>query len=271
MKHVVHITYVCLIINTLLTILFGLAYCVYEVDLFLVVWMSSLLAVFAFPAGIGLSIYALIQKNDRRFRMVTLIWNMAIIALFGLVFYVLPSGSQRVVNGMERDYLSHHDAIRHLCRYATDTLLLPEGSAIVVTENGKLKTRKVTGRSFYMPTMVLTEDTLFELDDCQVQRLLQLHKAAKMGDMSVCQSDSSVVFRFVSRVFGTYWYAIPRQPYTEEDMLFQLNHDHYCPYSLEVCFLFDGGATGHEIPFPMKEYFLQSHGIDSLAIYHLFH
>lgn len=272
MKQAVHITtYICLSINTLLSLLFCVAYSIYEVDLFLAVWLSSTLAIFTFPIGIGLSIYALFQKNDKRFRIVTLIWNTIIIGLFGLTFYVLPSGTQRVVNGMEDKYLANYDAIQQLCRYATDSLLLPDSSALIITKDGNIKTRKVVGKNIFLPSLVLSKDTSFVVDESQAQRLLQLHEASKMGDFSVFRPDNLINITFSSRGFGRYWYEIPHHPYTEKEMYFQLNNYHYCPYKQEVCFLFDGGGIDHDCSFPMKDQFLQLHNIDSLSIYHLFH
>ena len=264
-------TYICLGINILLSMLFCVAYCIYEVDLFVVVWLSSALGLFTFPIGIGLSIYALVQKQDKFFRKVTLIWNAAIIGLFGLTFYVLPSGTERLVNGMEDKYLSHYDAIQHLCAYATDSLVLPDSAALVVTKDGNLQTCKVVGKVFFMPSVIYTEDTTFVIDENQSQRLLQLHKASKMGEFTVYRPDNQINITFSTRGFGRFWYEIPYHPYTEEEMYFHLNNYHYCPYTREICFLFDGGAIHHDAPFPMKDQFLQSHGIDSLSIYHLFH
>lgn len=265
------VTYICLGINTLLSLLFCAAYYIYEVDLFLPVWISSALGLFTFPIGIGLSIYALVQKQDNLFRIITLIWNAVIIGLFVLAFYVLPSGTERLVYGMEDKYRSHYDAIQHLCSYATDSLELPDSTALVVTKYGNLRTRKVVGKTFYMPSVIYTEDTTFVVDENQSRRLLQLHKASKMGEFTVFRPDNQINISFSTRGFGRFWYEIPYRPYTEEEMYHHLYNYHYCPYTREVCFLFDGGAVDHESPFPMKDQFLQSHGIDSLSIYHLFH
>ena len=58
------ITYVILTINTLYIFLFCLLFCFYEVDLFLPIWISSLIAIYTIPVGLGLSIYALFQKDN---------------------------------------------------------------------------------------------------------------------------------------------------------------------------------------------------------------
>ena len=83
------ITYVILTINTLYIFLFCLFICFYEVDLFLPIWISSLIAICTIPVGLGLSIYALIQKSNPLFRKVTFIWNGLLIVL--LLLFVISA------------------------------------------------------------------------------------------------------------------------------------------------------------------------------------
>lgn len=273
MKRLVSIiTYVILTINTLYISLFCLFFCFYEVDLFLLIWISSLIAICTIPVGLGLSIYALFQKDNPLFRKVTLIWNGSLIILLVLTFYVLPSGTNRIPDGMEKQYTANHDAIMHLCRYATDSLSLPDSTALVITQNNHLQTRKVVGRNRLIsyPIRIFTEDTVFDIDASQAQRIIQLHKAANIGEFTVYMPDSLVNIHFTHRGFGTYWYEIPHHPYSEQEMYIQLNNMYACPYLPEVSFQFAGGATSHDAPFP-KAQFLQSHHIDSTYIYNLFH
>ena len=83
------ITYIILTINTLYIFLFCLFICFYEVDLFLPIWISSLIAICTIPVGLGLSIYALIQKSNPLFRKVTFIWNGLLIVL--LLLFVIST------------------------------------------------------------------------------------------------------------------------------------------------------------------------------------
>lgn len=267
------VTYCVLAFNSLFAVLFCLDYSLYEIDLFLVIWMCSTTAIFSFPIGIGLSIYAIFRKESPLFRIVAPIWTGAIIALFVLAFYVLPSGAERISNGMEKQYVTNHDAIMQLCRYATDSLSLPDSTALVITAHNRLQTRRVIGRNaiFPNPALIATQDTIFDIDERSAQRLMQLHKAARVDAFSVYMPDSLVNIHFVHRGFGRFWYEIPHHPYTEHEMYFQLVNPRTCPYSPDVCFCFDGGAIGHKNPYPVKAYFLQSHNIDSTYIYNLFH
>ncbi len=272
MKRIIPIiTYIILAINTLYVFLLCLNICLYEVDLFLPIWIGSIIAIHTILVGLGLSIYALVQKDNPVFRKVALIWNGSLIVLLLLTFYVLPNGTNRIPNGMEKQYMDNHDAIMHLCRYATDSLSLPDSTALVITQNNQLQTRKVTGRNRIItyPVRIFTEDTVFDIDASQAQRIIQLHKAANIGEFTIFMPDSLVNIHFANRGFGKYWYEIPRHPYSEEEMYVQLNNIHTCPYSREVCFLFDGGALDYEASFP-KDQFLQSHHIDSTYIHNLF-
>ena len=271
-RHLPVITYIILTVNTLYVLLFCFGICLYEVDLFLPIWISSLIAIYTIPIGLGLSIYALFQKDNPILRKVTLIWNGTLIILLVLTFYVMPSGTNRIPNGMEKQYITNREAIIRLCRYATDSLSLPDSTALVITQNNHLQTRKVTGRNRIItyPIWISTEDTVFDIDASQAQRIIQLHKAANIGEFTVFMPDSLVNIHFANRGFGKYWYEIPRHPYSEQEMYVQLNNIHACPYSREVCFLFDGGAIDHDASFP-NDKFLQSHHIDSTYIYNLFH
>ncbi|MBR3407271.1 MAG: hypothetical protein IKG86_00320 [Paludibacteraceae bacterium] len=273
MKRIIPIiTYIILAINTLYVFLLCLNICLYEVDLFLPIWIGSVIAIHTILVGLGLSIYALVQKDNPVFRKVALIWNGSLIVLLVLTFYVLPNGTNRIPNGMEKQYMDNHDAIIHLCRYATDSLSLPDSTALVITKNSQLQTRKVIGRNRLIsyPVRIFTEDTVFDIDASQAQRIIQLHKAANIGEFTVFMPDSLVNIHFTNRGFGKYWYEIPHHPYLEQEMYFQLNNKYACPYLPEVSFQFAGGATSHDTPFP-KVQFLQSHHIDSTYIYNLFH
>ncbi len=266
------ITYIILTINTLYVFLLCLNICLYEVDLFLPIWIGSVIAIHTILVGLGLSIYALVQKDNPVFRKVALIWNGSLIVLLLLTFDVLPNGTNRIPNGMEKQYTANRDAIIHLCRYATDSLSLPDSTALVITQNNHLQTRKVTGRNRIItyPIRIFTKDTVFDIDASQAQRIIQLHKAANIGAFAVYMPDSLVNIHFTHRGFGTYRYEIPHHPYSEQEMYFQLNNKYACPYLPEVSFQFAGGATSHDAPFP-KDQFLQSHHIDSTYIYNLFH
>ena len=271
---IIAIAYIILSVNTLLTILYCLFYSLYEVDLSLVVWLSScFVAICSFPAGLGVSIYALFQKTDNRSRIIILIWNAVIIALWLLLFYVLPNGTNRIPEDMEKKYIANRDAIMHLCRYATDSLSLPDSTALVITKYHHLQTRKVTGRNRIItyPIWIFTEDTVFDIDASQAQRIIQLHKAANIGEFTVYMPDSLVNIHFTNRGFGKYWYVIPRHLYSEQEMYILLNNIYSCPYLPEVSFKYAGGTTIHDTPFPKKAHFLQSRHIDSTYIYNLFH
>ena len=269
---IIAIAYIILSVNTLLTILYCLFYSLYEVDLSLVVWFSSFVAICSFPAGLGVSIYALFQKTDNRSRIIILIWNAIIIALWLLLFYVLPDGTNRIPEDMEKKYIANRDAIMHLCRYATDSLSLPDSTALVITKHHHLQTRKVIGRYHRLapPIWICTKDTVFDIDDSQAQRIRLLHKAANIGEFTVFMPDSLVNIHFTNRGFATYWYEIPRRPYSEQEMYILLKNIYSCPYLPEVSFNYAGGALDHDDPFP-KDHFLQSRHIDSTYIYNLFH
>lgn len=271
-RHLPVITYIILTINTLYVLLFCFAICLYEVDLFLPIWIGSIIAIHTIPVGLGLSIYVLFQKDNPILRKVSLIWNGTLIILLVLTFYVLPSGTNRIPNGMEKQYITNREAIIRLCRYATDSLSLPDSTALVITQNNHLQTRKVTGRNRIItyPIWISTEDTVFDIDASQAQRIIQLHKAANIGEFTVFMPDSLVNIHFTNRGFGKYWYEIPHHPYSEQEMYIQLNNKYACPYLPEVSFQFVGGATSNDTPFP-KAQFLQSHHIDSTYIYNLFH
>ena len=93
---------------------------------------------------------------------------------------------------MEKQYITNRDTIMHLCRYATDSLSLPDSTALVITQNNILQTRKVVGRNRVIsyPIGIFTEDTVFDIDASQAQRIIQLHKAANIGEFTVYMPDS---------------------------------------------------------------------------------
>ena len=64
------IKYIILAINTLYVFLLCLNICLYEVDLFLPIWIGSIIAIHTIPVGLGLSIYALFQKDNPILRKV---------------------------------------------------------------------------------------------------------------------------------------------------------------------------------------------------------
>lgn len=65
MKRIIPIiTYIILAINTLYVFLLCLNICLYEVDLFLPIWIGSVIAIHTILVGLGLSIYALVQKDN---------------------------------------------------------------------------------------------------------------------------------------------------------------------------------------------------------------
>ena len=63
--------------------------------------------------------------------------------------------------------------------------------------------------------LIIAEDTVFDIDASQAQRIIQLHKAANIGEFTVFMPDSLVNIHFTNRGFGKYWYEIPHHPYSE--------------------------------------------------------
>lgn len=88
-RHLPIITYIILTINTLLAILWAFGICLHGVDLFLTIWSNFELATCTITIGLGLSIYALIQKSNPLFRKVTFIWNGLLIVL--LLLFVIST------------------------------------------------------------------------------------------------------------------------------------------------------------------------------------
>ncbi len=88
-RHLPFITYIILTINTLLAILWAFGICLHGVDLFLTIWSNFELAICTIMIGLGLSIYALIQKSNPLFRKVTFIWNGLLIVL--LLLFVIST------------------------------------------------------------------------------------------------------------------------------------------------------------------------------------
>ena len=98
--------YLVCAVNSLLLLLIAVDYRLCEIDLFLFVWISSMLLLVTVPLGLALFVYSLFRLRHKEGRVVA-IWSLALVAVVFVVFWLLPSGSSRVPSKMETHCIKH--------------------------------------------------------------------------------------------------------------------------------------------------------------------
>ena len=250
------LAHVVLVVNTLLAIVFCLYLILYEVDFFLVLWLGSVVGLVSCPLGLILLILAWVRRWDQRIPIT--VWSLSIVAVILLSMYVLPPATKRIPYAMERHYLKYSEQIRQLSDYALDSLQLPDSTSIVLSKDTFI-TRHVLGKHpmhDFENVFFMYNDTVFDVDEERLMEARRLLAKCGLKECTVYSHYQLVEFEFAHKGFGTWWFRVPRQPLTEEEIELQKEDYHLCPCSAEVYFIFDGGAIDHDCPFPYKEDFI---------------
>ena len=120
-------------INSLLLLLMAVDYLFVEVDLFLWVWMLSVLLFVTVPLGLAFFVYSLFHLRHKEGRVVA-IWTLAMAAVVFVVFWLLPSGVSRVPAKMEAHCLQHEDHMLSLAHRLYSAM--PDSTRLEYTPSG---------------------------------------------------------------------------------------------------------------------------------------
>ena len=244
-------------VNSLLLLLVAVDYLFCEVDLFLIIWMSSILLLVTVPIGVICFFYSLFHLRHRVGRRVA-IWSLALVLFLFVVFYLLPSGSSRIPAKMESHCLKHEADMLAIANQIYD--LMPDSTMLEYTpKDGVTLYRIQSFNNIFSYPFSGNEDTLdasayshFSILNSQLLESLHCDK------LTLYKPTGLALVDYLTSGFATYWFEVSLTPYTEDDQQRLLNTYNAIPYSSHVCFRFHGGATDGDAPFPYKEQYIES-------------
>ena len=256
------LAYLVCAVNSLLLLLMVVDYLLCEIDLFLFVWISSMLLFVTVPLGLALFVYSLFRLRHKVGRVVT-IWTLAMAASFFVVFWLLPSGSSRVPSKMEAHCIKHEATMLSL---AADLYrVMPDSSMLEYSPS------KGVSLSHIAPWENLwgypgIEDSIevapVSLTSSQIDSITRVMKSFHCDELTIYKPKGLALFKYLTSGFASYWFEVSLTPYTEAARQGQLKIYNVIPFSQHVCFRYHGGAIGGDDPFPYKEEYLESKGKD---------
>ena len=255
-------------VNSLLLLLVAVDYLFCEVDLFLIIWMSSILLLVTVPIGVICFIYSLFHLCHRVGRRVA-IWSLALVLFLFVVFYLLPSGSSRIPAKMESHCVKHEATMLALANQLYD--LMPDSTMLKYTPSDGITLLRIDSVNNYMGYPFAVENstqdaaTVLSLEGCHdgggvclQDSLSLLLESLHCNRLTIYKPTGLALFDYLTRGFATYWFEVSLTPYTEDDQQRLLNTYNAVPFSSHVCFRFHGGATDGDAPFPCKEQYIES-------------
>lgn len=263
------LTYSLLATSTIFAILLICYHQLIKPDLFLAVLLGAVVYIPIFFLALVLSVYAIVQKKNKKLKVVAPLWLAGLVAAVLFDYFIMPGASSRIPRKMVLLYEDHSSDFHNVARYATDSLAMPDSGAFRVCDD-TLVTYRIVRKLPYAMEYYITKDSSIVLGQQHIEKLINLVKKCDLEEYTYFQLNGSSLALFSKNGWSNYWLFIPASPFSEQDMLNQLANWQSCPVNRNVCLRFDGGATGHEIPFPYKTQFLRENGIDSLYIHSLF-
>ena len=242
-------------VNSLLLLLVAVDYLFCEVDLFLIIWMSSILLLVTVPIGVICFIYSLFHLRQRVGRHVA-IWSLALVLFLFVVFYLLPSGSSRVPAKMESHCVKHEATMLAVANQIYD--LMPDSTMLEYTLSDGITLSRIDSVNNYMGYPFAKSDTSLNLIGNMPDSLDIQLKTLHCDRLTLYKPTDLALFNYLTRGFATYWFEVSLVPYTEDDQQRLLNTYNAVPFSSHVCFRFHGGATDGDASFPYKDKYVES-------------
>ena len=241
--------------NSLLLLLLAVDYIFCEIDLFLVVWMSSILLLVTVPLGLVCFIVSLCHLRQREERLIV-IWNVLLVAVLFVVFYLLPSGSSRIPAKMEKHCVQHGADMLALTNQLYD--LMPDSTMLEYSSKEGITLSRIDSLKNPLGHPFANTDTTLSLNGDLPNNLQHQLKALHCYKLTLYKPTALATFNYLHSGFATYWFEVLLTPYTPEQVQQQLNDSYTVPFSSHVCFRFHGGATDGDAPFPYKEQYVES-------------
>lgn len=256
-------------INSLVLLVFMVEWLFCEIDLFGLLWMlSAIVLLWSVPLGLIIFIYSLFHLRQRAGRCIAL-WNVLIVLVACVTFWLLPNGLSRVPAKMEQHCLKYESTMLAVANQLYD--LMPDSTMLVYTQNGEVTLSRIDsvnnlfGYPFVYDTDMLDSSAIPSLEGYRkaggyVSSILnsQLINSLHCKKLTVYKPTGLATFDYLYSGWARYWFEVSLNPYTEEVRQRQLDTYNIIPFSSHVCFRFDGGATDHDGPFPYKEKYLES-------------
>ena len=256
-------------INSLVLLVFMVEWLFCEIDLFGLLWMlSAIVLLWSVPLGLIIFIYSLFHLRQRAGRCIAL-WNVLIVLVACVTFWLLPNGLSRVPAKMEQHCLKYESTMLAVANQLYD--LMPDSTMLVYTQNGEVTLSRIDsvnnlfGYPFVYDTDTLDSSAIPSLEGYRkaggdVSSILnsQLINSLHCKKLTVYKPTGLATFDYLYSGWARYWFEVSLNPYTEEVRQRQLDTYNIIPFSSHVCFRFDGGATDHDGPFPYKEKYLES-------------
>ena len=255
-------------VNSLLLLLVAVDYLFCEVDLFGIIWMTSIVLLVTVPIGVICFIYSLFHLRQQAGRFVA-IWSLALVLFLFVVFYLLPSGSSRVPSKMESHCIKHEATMLALANRLYD--LMPDSTMLKYTPSDGIILSRIDSVNNYMGYPFAVENStqdaasVLSLEGCHdsggvclQDSLSLLLKSLHCNRLTLFKPTGLALFDYLTSGFATYWFEVSLTPYTEEDQQRLLNTYNAVPFSSHVCFRFYGGATDGDAPFPYKDKYVES-------------
>ena len=258
-------------INSLVLLVFMVEWLFCEIDLFGLLWMlSAIVLLWSVPLGLIIFIYSLFHLRQRAGRCIAL-WNVLIVLVACVTFWLLPNGLSRVPAKMEQHCLKYESTMLAVANQLYD--LMPDSTMLVYTQNGEVTLSRIDsvnnlfGYPFVYDTDMLDSSAIPSLEGYRkaggyVSSILnsQLINSLHCKKLTVYKPTGLATFDYLYSGWARYWFEVSLNPYTEEVRQRQLDTYNIIPFSSHVCFRFDGGATDHDGPFPNKEKYLELRG-----------
>lgn len=249
-------------INSLILLMAAVDYLFCEVDLFGILWMSSILLLVTLSIGVIFFIYSLFHLRHKEERCIA-IWTAAMVLFFFVAFWLLPSGSSRVPAKMEQHCLRHEEEMLSIANrlYA----VMPDSTCLEYTPSGGISLTCIDslytywGNPIAKDSCTVDSSALAPIPTDSINRVL---KTLHCDRLIIYKPTGLALFRYLTSGFGSFWFGVSLTPYTSEQVQQQLDSYYTVPFSSHVCFRFHGGAIGGDDPFPYKEEYLESKGED---------
>lgn len=247
-------------VNTLFLLVAAVDYLFVEVDLFLLVWIGASVALVTLLLGLVIFIYALFHLHCRAGRTISL-WNIGIVVVAFVVFWLLPPGVSRVPYKMESHYLAHRQDMERIAHQLYGRM--PDSTLLVFTNDGAATLSRITSGVNWFDHPIVDDSVApppfaFQ-SEAQRDSLVSLLDQIGCKRLRLYRPTGLALFDYAASGFATYWFEIPFTPFTDEQMRAQELTPQIVPYSRHVFFRFHGGATDGDGPFPYKEAFLAHH------------
>ena len=256
-------------INSLVLLVFMVEWLFCEIDLFGLLWMlSAFVLLWSVPLGLIIFIYSLFHLRQRAGRCIAL-WNVLIVLVACVTFWLLPNGLSRVPAKMEQHCLKYESTMLAVANQLYD--LMPDSTMLVYTQKGEVtlhsidSLNNILGYPFVADTDTFDASAIPSLEGYRkaggyVSSILnsQLINSLHCKKLTVYKPTGLATFDYLYSGWARYWFEVSLNPYTEEVRQRQLDTYNIIPFSSHVCFRFDGGATDHDGPFPYKEKYLES-------------